>query len=228
MKKLTCFLIAMLTVTLVLPAGAQLRVGIVGGMNIADLNVEVQNQPADVSSRTLFGIGGVVVLPLSQTMSLRFEPMYLQKGIGATELAIQPGVEYKSKSSYLELPLFLKAEFGNSIRPYIMAGPSIGILLSSDIEATVSSITFKGDAQDATKNIDVSAAFGAGVSYPVGKSTIFFEGRYFLGLTNTVKGGSIEMRAGAVSQAIDWDKNTDKIENRGLHFMAGVTFPLSK
>jgi hypothetical protein len=228
MKKLGCLFLAILSFTLVLPASAQLRVGIVGGLNIANIDAEIQNQPADVNSRSLFGIGGVVDLPLGRTMSLRFEPMYLQKGIGTTELAVQPGVEYKIKSSCLELPLFLKVEFGNTVRPYIMAGQSIGILLSSDIEATVSGITFKGNSVDATKTIDVATACGAGISYPIGNTTIFFESRYFWGLTNTVKGGSIEMTAGAVSQSIDWDKNTDKIENRGLHLMAGVTVPLGK
>lgn len=227
MKKLTHFFIVILSMSLVLPAAAQHRIGVIGGLNLADVDAEIQDQPTEASSRTLFGIGGVVDLSLNRTFSLRLEPMYLQKGAGKTELAVQPGVEWRAKSTVVELPLFLKAEFGQTFRPYVMAGPAIGILLNSDVEARLSGVTFKGDAKEATKSIDVAAAFGAGVSYPVGQSSFFLEGRYSLGLTNTVKGGTFDIAAGPVVEEILWDEDTDTIKNRGFQIMAGVTFPLS-
>ena len=78
----------------------------------------------------------------------------------------------------------------------------------------------------APKTIDIAAAFGAGISYPVRWGSFFVEGRYLLGLTDTVKGGTINMAAGGLVQEVTWDKKTDTIKNRGFHLMAGVIFPL--
>jgi hypothetical protein len=225
MKKLTCCFIALLIMSVVIPANAQVRIGVIGGLNFTDVKAEVQGGTADVSSRTLFGVGGVIDLGLDQTFSLRLEPMYLQKGAGTSTLETQPGLEWKLKSTCLEIPLFLKAEFGNKMKSYLMAGPSLGILLSSDLELDLGVITLKGDAKKVTKSLDVAAAFGAGVRYPVGESSIFVEARYSLGLTNTVDGGDIDLVAGPVVEEITWEK-TDSIKNRGFQVMAGVTIPL--
>jgi len=207
-----------------LPAGAQHRIGVVGGMNFADAEVEIERQSASVSSRTLFGLGGVVDVRLSKNFGLHLEPMYLQKG-GASK-DIQPGVEFRLKSSYVELPVFFKAEFGKQLRPYLMAGPSVAFLLQADLEAELGGIVFKGDVKDATENLDFAAAFGAGVSYPLGRSAIFLEGRYSLGLTDNIKGGTFEIAAGPLVEELTWVKETDKLKNRGFQIMAGVTYAL--
>jgi hypothetical protein len=184
MHKLTYLVAALLMLLFNLPTNAQHRIGVVGGLNFADAEVEIAGQPADVSSRTLFGLGGIVDLRLSKNFGLQLEPMYLQKGGASTD--IQPGVEFRLKSSYVELPIFFKAEFGNTVRPYLMAGPSVAILLQADLEAELGDIIFKGDAKNATESVDFAAAFGAGVNYPLGRSAIFLEARYFLGFTNNI------------------------------------------
>jgi hypothetical protein len=207
---------------------SKLQLGLIGGLNLAGADIKIDEEGADVSSTTVFGIGGVLDWNLNQTFSLRLEPMYLQKGIGKTELDIQPGIEWKLKSSYLELPVFIKAEFGSNIRPYIMAGPIFGLLLSSDLRAELSGMTFKGDSKSATENFDVSVAFGGGINYPMERFSIFLEGRYSYGLTNSIKGGTVVISSGNVTQGIEWDKETDMLKNRGFQIMAGVTFPLGK
>lgn len=228
MKKFTCLLVVILIIGIVVPAHSQVRIGVIGGLNIANMKAVVDNgTTADVSSRTLFGVGGVVDLGLNEVFSLRFEPMYLQKGAGKTTLETQPGFDWKMKSTVLELPLFVKAEFGEKVRSYIMAGPSIGILLSSDIDLDLGVVTLTGDTKKVTKNLDVAAAFGGGVRYPVGNISIFVEGRYSYGLSNTVDGGDVDLVAGPVVQQITWEKK-DKIKNRGFQLMAGVTILLGK
>jgi hypothetical protein len=224
MYKLTYLVAALLMLLYSLPASAQHRIGVVGGLNFADAEVEIAKQTAHVSSRTLFGLGGVVDLRLNKNFGLCVEPMYLQKGGASKE--IQPGVEFRLKSSYVELPIFFKAEFGNTVRPYLMAGPSVAIILQADLEAKLGGIVFKGDAKDATESVDFAAAFGAGVNYPLGRSAIFLEGRYFLGFTNNIKGGTFEIAAGPLIDDVTWNKDTDKIENRGFQIMAGVTYAL--
>ena len=226
MKIITCFLVTILAVSFAQSPVAKLQVGPIGGLYFTSADVEIAKEGADVSTSTGFGIGGIFDWSLNQTFSLRLEPMYLQKDLGKTELDIQPGVEWELKSSYLELPVFIKAEFGNDIRPYIMAGPSFGLLLSSEVIVEVGGITFKGDSKNATENIDVSVAFGGGINYPMDRFSIFLEGRYSYGLTNNIKGGKVELSGGNVTQNIDWIKKTDKIIYRGFQIMAGVTFPL--
>jgi hypothetical protein len=228
MNKITCFLVAILTISFAQNPAAKLQLGIIGGMNFSTADVEVMEEGADISGTTVFGIGGVLDYSLNQTFSLRLEPMYLQKGIGKSELDIEPGVEWSLESSYLELPIFFKAEFGNDIRPYIMAGPSFGLLLSSELRAEFAGITLKGDPKDATENIDVGAVFGGGINYPMDRFSVFLEGRYSYGFTNNIKGGTVNISGGNITQDIEWDKETDIIKNRGFQIMAGITFPLGR
>jgi hypothetical protein len=206
----------------------KLQTGLITGLNFASADVEIMEEGADISSNTVFGIGFILDYRLNHTFSLRLEPMYLEKGIGKSELDIQPGVEWELKSSYLELPVFIKGEFGNNVRPYIMAGPSFGLLLSSELQAEVSGIIFEGDPKDATEDIDISAVFGCGIDYQMDKFSIFLEGRYSYGLTNTIKGGVVEISSGHINEEIEWDKETDMVKNRGFQIMVGVTFPLGE
>ena len=74
-------------------SASKLQFGLIGGLNLSSADIEIVEEGADVSNTTVFGIGGVLDWSLNQTFSLRLEPMYLQKGIGTTELDIQPGIE---------------------------------------------------------------------------------------------------------------------------------------
>ena len=148
MNKIICFFVAILAVSFAQNPNTKLQIGVIGGLNFSGADIEIVEEGADVSNTTVFGIGGVFDWNLNQTFSLRLEPMYLQKGIGKSELDVQPDVEWTLESSYLELPVFIKAEFGSAIRPYIMAGPSFGLLLTSDVRAELSGLTFKGDSKE--------------------------------------------------------------------------------
>ncbi|MFQ5865980.1 MAG: porin family protein [bacterium] len=226
MKRTAYPIIALLVLLVGLPASAQHRVGIVGGLNFAEFNVAHKAPSTDYSTKTVFGVGGVVDLRLSENFSLRLAPMYVQKGARVKD--IDDGIEFPFKSSFLELPVFLKAELGRTVRPYIMVGPTVGYLLNSNVEGDLSGVTFKGDLKDVTESIDFGFGFGAGVSYALGTASIFLEGRYSLGLSNMQKGGTFKLVAGPVAEEITWDKEEDKYKNRGFQIMAGVTFPLGK
>jgi len=226
MKKITYMLVIILSVSFTQTSDSKLQLGLIGGTNIVSADVEIANEGADVSNRTDFGIGGIIDWSMNQTFSIRLEPMYLQKGLGKTEIDIQPGVEWYFKSAYLELPVFVKAEFGNDIKPYILIGPSFGLLLSSEVIAEISGLTFKGDSKSASEKLDISVVLGGGINYPLDKFTIFLEGRYSHGLTNIIKDGQVELSSGNVTQAVDWTKKTDSVKYRGIQIMGGVTFPL--
>ncbi|MFC1725483.1 porin family protein [candidate division KSB1 bacterium] len=215
MKKIICLITAALLM-FSLPVYAQNRVGIIGGLNSSTFKTDDESV---YESRTFIGIGGVLDLALNKQVFLRLEPMYLQKGALQTD----SDPEGKVKSSYLEIPLFLKYEFGGTVKPYLVAGPSIGFLLSSEIELEMSGITFKGDLKPVYKSIDIGFGLGAGIDYPVGNLSIFLETRYTFGMSDFNKGGSTDIKWGDVSQTVDIvDSN---VKNKGLQVMFGITFP---
>ena len=226
MHRILCLLVMLIISGYSQSSESDLNYGIMGGLNFNSADVEIMEEGADVSGNTVFGIGGVIDWRLNQTFSLRLEPMYLQKGIGKTELEIQPGIVWYSDASYLEIPVFIKAEFGNNIKPYFIVGPSFGMLLNTEVTAELNSITFKGDSKNATENFEISIAFGGGINYPLKSFSIFLEGHYTYGLTNNIKGGVFELSAENVTEELEWFKNTDKLFNRGLQIMAGITIPI--
>jgi opacity protein-like surface antigen len=202
MSKLSAVLVGAAVIFLALPVSAQINVGLIGGLNLANLSVD-PDPGIDLNNRTAFGFGGVLDFTLSDMLALHLEPMYLQKGSKLES----GGQEAKIKADYLEIPVMFKYAFGNSTaKPYVMAGPSIGILLSNKV-------TNGGevDIKDETKSTDFGVGFGAGVSFPAGSSSIFIEGRYTLGLTNVNDDPN--------------DPDTD-IKTKGIQFFGGVTFPL--
>jgi hypothetical protein len=226
MKKIILISVVLLMAVYGQTANNKINIGIIGGINVNSAEVEILEEGADVSSNTVIGIGGVLDLRFNQNLGLRFEPMYLQKGIGKTELNIQPGIDWYSSSSYLEIPVLIKAEFGERVKPYLLIGPSIGILLDSEVKAKLNNLTFKGDSKSVTENIDLSLSFGGGFIYPLNNLSIFIEGRYLLGLSNNIKGGTFEISTKNVAEEIEWSKDTDTLLNRGFLLMLGITIPI--
>ncbi len=226
MKKLTLLTVLILTLSFAVSVSAQHRIGFTGGLNYSKISfISNDLQDNEFSSKTFFGSGVVLDLKLSENLVLHMEPLYLQKGSEKKQIAPDPGVTLKS--SYIELPVFLKIPFENSLNPYVMVGPSFGYLLSSDIEVEASGFALKGDMKPVSKKLDIGLGFGGGFDIPAGSLTFFLEGRYIFGLNNLSKVGSIELSTGSVKDNLEMESD-DQYKNRGFQFMAGVTIPLSK
>ena len=198
-------------------ASAQQRVGFVGGLNLA--NLDAVDKDGDIfdpnlSNRTVFGLGGILDLSLRRNISLRLEPMYLQKG------AKQEDIGIRFELAYFEMPVFLKLTFESStIQPYLMAGPSLGLILRSRFVSPEVEL----NVIDALNSIDFGLGFGAGVSLPIGKNAIFVEGRYTLGLANIADEG----KASDGVNEFEIEERT-VFETRGIQIMLGITFPFGR
>ena len=200
--------------------GTPHRIGFVGGLNIASVNV-VDPDGADLnfSSRTVFGLGLVLDLALNQNLSLLFEPMYLQKGAEVT-LDSTPS---KFEAAYLEVPVFFKFAYGTrTVRPYVMAGPTVGFNLSSDLQFSAFDQDFENDIEKLTRRLDFGLGFGAGVSFPISNTSIFIESRYMLGLSDFTEAGVVEE---AGFEPIEFGERLD-LRTKGIQIMLGITFPL--
>jgi hypothetical protein len=236
MKKVTCLIIVSL-IWGVLPIYSQssdtiskkYSIGIIGGLNFADMNFPNHQSSDDqeISSLVRSGIGAVLDIRFTENIFARFEPMYLQKGSKIEEgsdPANQP--EGQIKSSSIELPILFKYMFGKKIKPYLITGPTIGINLNSEIEFEITGIKFNGDLTDVTETLDLGLIIGAGVQMPIGSTTLFLESKYNYGLINQRKNGATILKSNIVELEMHSDKEEDKYSNRGFQFMAGVLISL--
>jgi len=202
----------------IVPASAQNRIGVIGGVNLAKFEVsEVEPEP-EIDNRTGFGIGGIIDLKIAPTLTLRLAPMYLQKGAKGTEEDPTVGtIDVEFKLDYLEVPVFLKLGLGGF---YVMGGPTLGLNLKSKIsaEAVDQGLTIDIDIDDAIKTFDIGFGVGGGFNIPMGLNTLFVEGRYILGLANIAEAGG--------DGTGDEVTIEGKVKNRGIQVMAGITFPL--
>ena len=117
-------------------------------------------------------------------------------------------LEQEIKLVYLEVPVMLKYAFGaNNIKPYIMAGPTIGYNLSAKRKFIW--VDESGDEEiDNIKEIDFGICFGAGVYLPMDNNSFFVQASYSYGLTNIL------------------EEPENEINTKGLQIFAGFTLPL--
>lgn len=192
------------------PASSQVHIGVIGGVSLAKTAIEPDVSAFSFSNRTGSALGGVLRFDLAGGAALQFEPMVIGKG---TKVDVEGFGETVTVTSwYLEIPAMLTVEFGSSsVHPYIMAGPTLGYLLSANQKASFIPPE-EEDVKPAASNFDFGLGLGGGVRIPAGSNTVFVEGRYVLGLTNT----------DADESAGDF---TESIKNRGILLLAGFTFP---
>jgi len=243
MKKFCLVLVALLVLCIVESTYAQLRLGLMAGPNFSSVNSNANNAVLaftigsftgetelglELSSRTLFGFGGVLDLPVGKNVTLRVGPQYLQKGSKARAES-EKLADYTI--TFLEIPAFIKYEFGTGpMRPSFLAGPTLGLVLSAkgfDFEEGDSEIDWK----DFTKSPEFGLAFGGGLNFSAGANVIFVEVRYALGLNNIFNSQAFEDRLereveNAVGEDVIVELEEIKIKTRGFQILAGVTFPL--
>ena len=183
---------------------AQLNIGGLIDLNLSSFGVSPRSSTEVYSSYLGFGIGAVVDWPITDQIDLHAEPMLLQKG-GGVETSV---IALKFKVTYLELPLMFRynIQLNESLIPYAMAGPSIGLLTSANL---VNSEGTKQNEKSATRALDFGIGVGGGIKLPKGNKTFFAEARYVLGLVN-----------------INKEVGESTVKNRGLQVVAGVTIPI--
>ena len=205
MKKIIIAVCAMLIAFTVIPVMGQTQLGVIAGLNLANVSVEQKGEGEEYKNLTAFAFGGVASFGLSEMMMIQLEPTYMQKGTKATsELG-----EFKLKLAYIDIPVLLKIAFGQSnVKPYALVGGNIGFLMSAKVSNGESV-----DVKDSFESLDYGLNFGAGVSIPAGSNQFFIEGQYGLGLADITK---------------DEDGESTSDKNKGIQIKAGILFPLGQ
>lgn len=128
-----------------------------------------------LSRRTGFQAGLMVTTGLSRMASVELGAIYSQEG---TSVETNPaGTSGSIKVDYIRIPLVLKLGTyltGSRVRPYVLAGPSLGIKVNCRIEATNGSQSAGIDCDDQAVGLnltttDIGLLLGAGVD--VGRFT---------------------------------------------------------
>lgn len=160
-------------------AQAQFAVGIKGGPNFAnlDVNSSVSN---NYKNRTGFHAGAFALIKLTKI------------GIQPELLFSRQGSNFQFNSSdgeanfdYINIPIILKLYTVAGIN--LQAGPQFGFLSGGEVKSTINGITSVQDAKDAYKASDFSLALGAGWDLPFG---LTLDARYNLGLSKINDGAN--------------------------------------
>lgn len=213
MKNRVLFSLTFLTVLLF--AGSLLaqgsNIGIRGGLNIANLGgSDVEN----TDSKTGVNFGGFFHYAINEIFSIQPEVLYSAKGAKAKFVEDGVTVDAKLNLNYIDIPVLLVVNLpveNASIKPHLIVGPHMGILLSAKVKGEAGGFSGEVDVKDVYKSTDFGAVVGAGIGIPVGNNMLNFDFRYHQGLTSIDDSGE------------DLDE-----KNRGFSINAAFGFNLAR
>ena len=143
------------------PAGADIRIGVKAGGNMArPTGLDGQDPVATLKTKTGFTGGVFVSLDLGRTLSVQWEALYTMKG--AVYVATDNVTTDKLYADYIEAPLLLKVRFPLPVvQPFFFAGPTVGFKLQEKLETDGEEVPLN---ESILKNNDFGAVFGAGLN----------------------------------------------------------------
>lgn len=201
--KFKMFLVVFFAAVLTVSSYSQVHLGIGGevGINIANLST---TPDLSTSSRTGFIVGGDFEIGFSKMFAVQPEVRFILKGASANDGA---GGTIYYKLSYLDIPVLLKVTFPlTEVKPYIFAGPVLGINMAANYEDDNGGNTTTGALQNIS-GTDFGILFGGGVGFKIApKIDLFVNFGYQVGLSNlntnnsnsTAKNNGIQITAGAM------------------------------
>lgn len=214
-----------LTVVLLLTtfsAFSQIRFGVKGGLNLADMKYEPKDQTngtPDANSLSSFNAGVIIDIPLVTGLALQPGLMLEGKGSKLEYSGSLGTFTQKTNPIYVEVPVnvLFKPAIGQHTKLYFGLGPyvAMGIAgrVSSNAEASIGSfytshdISFGDGSDDDLKAVDIGGNVLAGFEFDNG---LLIGAQYGMSLTNNAPSG---------------DDNAAKIlRNKVLSFSVGYLF----
>lgn len=192
-------------------SNAEVDLGVIGGINSSSLRIEPSDN-FDVEGRTSFGAGLFMNIQANSILSLQITPMFVEKGAKARyDLNFFKYTEFKA--DYIEFPVLARLNFdAGLLKPYVIAGPSLGFQLNSTyLDGDGKEV----DNSDDTKNIDISLVIGAGLEIELDNLSLFGQLTYNHGLSN------IDNTDGTFDI-------TDEIYTRAIGVYVGLSMPFGQ
>lgn len=183
MKK---FLLIFLTIILVSATHAY-GFKVMAGGHLSKYAVEPAVAGIEWKNKTGFLLGAGIELFSVPHISLEIEGLYFRKGSKAEVI----GVEGDYTLDVISVPALVKVKFLPGPSPYVLGGGEFSFILTHKLDDV--------DIKDTTKSFDYGFIFGAGYELSMPGASVFFEGRYHLGVANILKdpapGESIKTKA---------------------------------
>lgn len=180
MRKLFIILFAALFAPAMASAQAP-SLGVKAGTNFA----KIAGAGGSSDSMTGLNIGAFYAFPAGANLAIQPEALFSQKGFKTKG----GGTDVTSTLTYISVPVLAKLSFGTEggSRPFVFAGPELGMMLSAKASGGGASVNIK----DGFKSMDLGGVVGAGID--LGK--ISLDARYGLGLSSVMDGASAKNRA---------------------------------
>jgi len=171
MKKYLLIFLVIILVSTTHAYGFKLMVG--GHLSSYAVKPEVAGE--EWKYKIAFQVGaGIKIFSVSH-ISLEIEGLYFRKGSkfeSATE-------ERDYTLDVISIPAMVKAKIKSGSSPYVHGGGEFSYILTHELGDI--------DIKDNFKNFDYGLVFGAGYEKLLPGASLFFEGRYYLGLNNILK-----------------------------------------
>ena len=174
---------------------AQAEFGFRAGVNIS--NQEFKQGDLHIKPKSKFGLDLAFItnFPLGSVVSFAPELHWLQKGFEVEDLEFEVNgqpllVDLTSTLNYLELPLLVKFNFGETAKFFVMAGPSIGYMIGDNTKDGAGNdvefediLVLTGSTDEDISRLELGAHLGAGV----GVGPVVIDIRYILGISNLAR-----------------------------------------
>jgi len=125
--------------------------------------------------KTGFLLGGGIELLSIPNISLDVDGFYSRKG---SKFKSDPA-ENEYVLDVISITPVVRVKFLPGPSPYVLGGGEFSYILTHKLD--------EADIKDETKSYDYGLVFGAGYQMSMPGASLFFEGRYYLGLANILK-----------------------------------------
>ncbi|MEP0548162.1 MAG: porin family protein [Rhodothermales bacterium] len=177
-------------------AYSSLSAGVRAGLNLATL---YGDDVDEAGNRTGFSGGLFLTYNLTPVFAIQPEILFSAKGAEIDADGSSPmGVgEREYTFGYLELPMLARVNVPvqSPARPYLVAGPSLGIKLYGELD--------EEDLDETLKGSDLGMVVGGGLDFNLGARKLVLDARYTFGLNDVFDvSGDPEAKNGALTLSI--------------------------
>ena len=156
------------------------RFGFTAGVNSS--TISGSDLGDNVSRRTGFAAGALLVLPLSSNIAIEPELLYSTKGIESHD----SGIDASLKMNYVQLPVLVRVEIPASggTKPFLYGGPAISYKASCNVEVSGQGTNISSGCDnlesdtEKLKTIDYGLVAGGGLLFDVGGRKFTIGARY--------------------------------------------------
>lgn len=149
-------------------ANAQTKIGLKGGINVADWGGEDAD---NIDAKIGFHVGGFANFVVGKKFSIQPELVYSTQG-GKID---RPGDDTKIRFNYINIPVMVKYELARGLNAEF--GPQFGFAVSRKMKTGDVTV----DVNDNYKGFDLG--LGLGASYDIPSSPVGIDARYVFGLS---------------------------------------------